>query len=42
MASANIKFDEYIKKNEIECKKIPKDYNSFIYVNDSGQITLPK
>ena len=41
MESTNVKFDEYIERNEVECKIEPKDYISFIYVNDSAPITPP-
>ena len=29
-----MKFDEYLEKNEVECKTEPRDYNTFIYVNE--------
>ena len=30
----NVKVDEFTKRNDGECKKGPKDYNAFIYVDD--------
>ena len=38
--SVNVKVDEYKEKNKVECKTKPKDYNTFIYVNEDVPYTL--
>ena len=40
--SSNMKFDQYVENNEVECKKEPKDYNTFIFLNDSSPSTPRK
>ena len=42
MESANVKFDEYVERNEVEWKIELEDYNTFIYVNEGVPYTLPK
>lgn len=39
MESSNVKVDEFIKRNDVDYKKEPKDYNTFIYVDDGAPNT---
>ena len=42
METASVKVDEYLEKNEVECKIELEDYNTFIYVNEGSPNTPPK
>ena len=42
MESVNAKVDEFVERNDIECKEKPKDYNTFIYVDDGAPNTPTK
>ena len=37
--SANVKVDEFAERNDVECKKEPKYYSTFIYVDDGAPNT---
>ena len=41
--SENVRVDEFVEKNEAECKKELKDYNFFfVYVYEGKPSTMPK
>ena len=42
LESVNMKVDEYVENNEVECKKEPKDYIIFIYIDEGEPKTFPK
>ena len=42
MESTNDRVDEFVEKNEEECKKEPEDYKNFVYIYEGEPSTLSK
>ena len=38
----NVRIDEYVENNEVECKQEPKDYWIFVYVYEGEPCTLSR